>query len=51
MAVKWKPSATAFCVLCCFFIIFPNAFVNSVRIQSKRVKAVKGKFEITKISS
>lgn len=43
MAVdKWKPSATAFCVLCCILIILPNAFVNSVRVQGKRVKGVKG---------
>lgn len=39
MAVdKWKPSATAFCVLCCILLILPNAFVNSVRVQGKRVK-------------
>lgn len=43
MAVKWKPSATAFCVLCCFLIILSNAFVNGVRVQSKRVKAAPAK--------
>lgn len=45
MAVKWKPSATAFCALCLFLIIVPNAFVNSVRVQSKRVKGTKGIYE------
>lgn len=43
MAVKWKPSATALCVLCCFLIILSNAFVNGVRVQSKRVKAATAK--------
>lgn len=44
MAVKWKSSATTtFCVLCCFFIILPNAFVNCVRVQAKRVKGAKGR--------
>lgn len=43
MAVKWKPSATTFCVLCCILIILSNAFVACVRIQAKRVKGAKGK--------
>lgn len=47
MAVKWKPSATALCALCCFLIIVPNAFVSGVRVQSnnKRVKGAKGMFD------
>lgn len=53
MAVKWKPSATAFCVLCCFLIILPNAFVTCVRIQAKRVKGAnsKGKCRYNHIES
>lgn len=47
MAVMWKPSATALCLLC-FLMILTNAFVNSVRVQSKRVKGVKGKPKIKK---
>lgn len=42
MAVKWKPSATTFCVLCCLLVIFSNAFVSGVRVQPKRIKGAKG---------
>lgn len=42
MAVKWKPSATTFCVFC--LLIMSNAFVNGVRVQQKRPKGIKGEF-------
>lgn len=40
MAVKWKPSATLY--VFCFIVCSNTLFVNGVRVQSKRIKGVKG---------
>lgn len=44
MAVKWKPSATLY--VFCFIVCSNTFFANGVRVQSKRIKGVKGELRL-----